>query len=32
VSVTVGYEGDEDEVATHLERDLGLFKEFAETR
>jgi hypothetical protein len=32
VSVTVEYEGDEAEVAAHLERDLGKFKAFAETR
>ena len=32
VSVTVEFEGDEAEVAAHLERDLELFKAFAETR
>jgi hypothetical protein len=32
VSVTVKFDGDESEVATHLERDLRLFKAFAETR
>ena len=32
VSVTVEFDGDESEVAAHLERDLRLFKAFAETR
>ncbi len=32
VSVTVKFEGDEAKVAAHLERDLQLFKRFAETR
>ena len=32
VSVTVEFEGDEAKVAAHLERDLKLFKVFAETR
>jgi len=32
VSVTVEFEGDEAPVAAHLERDLELFKDFAETR
>ena len=32
VSVTVEFEGDEAKVAAHLERDLKMFKAFAETR
>ena len=32
VSVTVEFEGEEASVAAHLERDLELFKDFAETR
>jgi hypothetical protein len=32
VSVTVEFEGDEATVAAHLDRDLGMFKRFAETR
>jgi len=32
VSVTVEFEGDEAKVAAHLERDLKMFKRFAETR
>ena len=32
MSVTVEFEGDEAKVAAHLERDLKLFKAFAETR
>jgi hypothetical protein len=32
VSVTVRFEGDEAKVAKHLERDLTMFKAFAETR
>jgi hypothetical protein len=32
VSVTVEFDGDESKVAAHLERDLKMFKAFAETR
>jgi hypothetical protein len=32
VSVTVEFQGDEAKVSAHLERDLKLFKAFAETR
>ena len=32
VSVTVEFEGDKAKVAAHLERDLKMFKAFAETR
>ena len=32
MSVTVEFEGDETTVAAHLERDLEMFKAFAETR
>ena len=32
VSVTVEFEGDEAKVAAHLERDLKMFRTFAETR
>lgn len=32
VSVTVEFEGDEAKVAAHLDRDLKMFKAFAETR
>ena len=32
VSVTVEFEGDEAKVAAHLDRDLKMFKRFAETR
>lgn len=32
VSVTVEFDGDESKVAAHLDRDLGMFKAFAETR
>jgi len=32
VSVTVDFQGDETNVAAHLERDLKEFKAFAETR
>ena len=32
VSVTVEFEGDEGKVVAHLERDLKMFKAFAETR
>jgi uncharacterized membrane protein len=32
VSVTVEFEGDEAKVVAHLDRDLGQFKAFAETR
>ncbi len=32
VSVTVEFDGDEAKVAAHLERDLKMFKAFAETR
>jgi hypothetical protein len=32
VSVTVESDGDESKVAAHLERDLKMFKAFAETR
>jgi hypothetical protein len=32
ISVTVGFDGDGSKVAAHLERDLRMFKAFAETR
>ncbi len=32
VSVTVEFEGDEAQVIAHLDRDLRMFKAFAETR
>jgi hypothetical protein len=32
VSVAVEFDGDESKVAAHLERDLRMFKAFAETR
>ena len=32
MSVTVEFEGDEAKVAAHLERDLKMFRAFAETR
>ncbi len=32
IGVTVRHQGDERKVAAHLERDLELFKTFAETR
>lgn len=32
ISVTVEFDGDDSKVAAHLERDLRMFKAFAETR
>ena len=32
VSVTVDFQGDEAKVAAHIDRDLKMFKAFAETR